>query len=77
MKTYISLTAQQIAQLEAQSCRCEDWTNVLVDPEFDPEYIRNVNFSGQIKLGAFRKSLPWPEASTSTAEFTMPHCIMS
>ena len=55
MKTYISLTAQQIAQLEAQSCRCEDWTNVLVDPEFDPEYIRNANFSGQIKLGAFRK----------------------
>lgn len=55
MKTYISLTAQQIAQLEAQSCRCEDWTNVLVDPEFDPEYVRNVNFSGQIKLGAFRK----------------------
>ena len=53
MKTYISLTAQQIAQLEAQSCRCEDWTNVLVDPEFDPEYIRNANFSGQIKLGAF------------------------
>ena len=71
MKTYISLTAQQIAQLEAQSCRCEDWTNVLVDPEFDPEYVRNVNFSGQIKLGA------WPEASTSTAEFTMPHFTMS
>ena len=55
MKTYVNLTAAQIAKLEAQSCRCEDWSNVLVDPEFTPEFVRNVNFSGQIKLGAFRK----------------------
>ena len=55
MKTYIPLSAEQIAKLEAQSCRCEDWNNVFVDPEFDPEYVRNVTFSGQIKLGAFRK----------------------
>ena len=55
MKTYIPLSAEQIAKLEAQSCRCEDWNNVFVDPDFDPEYVRNVTFSGQIKLGAFRK----------------------
>ena len=55
MKTYVNLTAEQIAKLEAQSCRCEDWSNVLVDPEFTPEFVRNVNFSGRIKLGAFRK----------------------
>ena len=55
MKTYIPLSAEQIAKLEAQSCRCEDWNNVFVDPEFDPKYVRNVTFSGQIKLGAFRK----------------------
>ena len=55
MKTYIPLSAEQIAKLEVQSCRCEDWNNVFVDPEFDPEYVRNVTFSGQIKLGAFRK----------------------
>lgn len=42
MKTYIPLSAEQIAKLEAQSCRCEDWNNVFVDPEFDPEYVRNV-----------------------------------
>ena len=55
MKTYNLITAEQIARLEAQSCRCEDWNNVFVDPEFDTEYVRNVTFSGQIKLGAFKK----------------------
>ena len=55
MKTHIPLTAEQIAKLEAQSCRCEDWNNVFIDPDFDPVYVRSVNFSGQIKLGAFKK----------------------
>ena len=55
MKTYNLITAEQIARLEAQSCRCEDWNNVFVNPEFDTEYVRNVTFSGQIKLGSFKK----------------------
>ncbi len=56
MKTYIKLTAAQIAALESQSCRCDDWDNVSVDPEFDTEFVRNVNFSGHIRLGAFKRS---------------------
>ena len=52
---YIKLTAAQIAALEAQSCRCEDWDNVEVSPDFNPKYIRNVNFSGYIRLGTFDK----------------------
>lgn len=55
MKTYKKLTANQIAVLEAQSCRCDDWSNITVDPDFNPKYVRNVNFSGQIRLGAFNK----------------------
>ena len=39
MKTYNLITAEQIARLEAQSCRCEDWNSVSV----------------QIKLGSFKK----------------------
>ncbi len=52
---YIKLTAAQIAALEAQSCRCEDWNNVEVSPDFNPKYVRNVNFSGYIRLGTFDK----------------------
>ncbi len=50
------MTAAQIAALEAQSCRCEDWNNVEVSPDFNPKYVRNVNFSGYIRLGTFDKT---------------------
>lgn len=55
MEYFEKLTAEQIAVLEAQSCRCEDWSQVEVAKGFDPAYVRNVNFSGQIRLGAFNK----------------------
>ncbi len=56
MKNYSKLTAAQIAALEAQSCRCEDWSSVEVAEDFDPAFVRNVNFSGQIRLGSFNKT---------------------
>lgn len=55
MITYSALTASQIAALEAQSCRCDDWSQVTVAEGFNPKYVRNVNFSGQIRLGSFNK----------------------
>jgi len=55
MKTYVKLTAIQIAALEAQSCRCDNWDDVNVSVDFNPKYVRNVNFSGQIRLGSFNK----------------------
>ena len=51
----MKLTAEQIAVLEAQSCRCENWSEVTVAEDFDPKYVRNVNFSGQVRLGSFNK----------------------
>ena len=51
----MKLTAEQIAVLEAQSCRCENWSEVTVAEDFNPKYVRNVNFSGQVRLGAFNK----------------------
>ncbi|MDY5042867.1 MAG: DUF4954 family protein [Candidatus Cryptobacteroides sp.] len=55
MKTFMKLTAEQIAVLEAQSCRCENWSEVTVAEDFNPKYVRNVNFSGQVRLGSFNK----------------------
>ena len=51
----MKLTAEQIAVLEAQSCRCENWSEVTVAEDFNPKYVRNVNFSGQVRLGSFSK----------------------
>jgi len=56
MKTYVKLTATQVAALEAQSCRCDNWDEVNVSEDFNPKYVRHVNFSGQIRLGSFNKS---------------------
>ena len=56
MKTFLKLTAEQIAVLEAQSCGCENWSEVTVAEDFDPKYVRNVNFSGQVRLGSFNKT---------------------
>ena len=51
----MKLTAEQISVLEAQSCRCENWSEVTVADDFNPKYVRNVNFSGQVRLGSFNK----------------------
>jgi len=56
MVTFNKLTASQIAALEAQSCRCDNWDDVTVAPDFNTKYVRNVNFSGQIRLGSFNKT---------------------
>lgn len=56
MNTFKNLTAEQIAALEARSCRCDDWSKVLVSADFDHRYVRNVNFSGDIRLGSFKKT---------------------
>lgn len=55
MKTFVNLTAEQITVLEAQSCRCSCWDDVMVTEDFNPRYVRNVNFSGHIRIGSFNK----------------------
>lgn len=60
MKTYHKLTAEEISALEAQGCRCQDWTAVEVAEDFNPRYVRNVNFSGSIRLGSFNKTFTLP-----------------
>ena len=55
MKHYLKLTDRQIAALEEQSCRCDDWSNIEVADDFNPKYVRNVVFSGHVRLGSFNR----------------------
>lgn len=50
---YRKLTADEIAALTAQACRCDDWSNVEVHERFDVKFIRNSNFSGEVRIGYF------------------------
>lgn len=52
---YRRLTSDEIARLTAQMCVAADWNQVEVAEGFSPEFVRNVRFSGKIRLGVFSK----------------------
>lgn len=57
---YRKLTQQEIAQLEAQGCSAENWTEVEVAEAFEAQYVRNTRFSGHNRLGVFRREIDLP-----------------
>jgi len=57
---YRSLTAQEIAQMEAQGCSATNWAEVEVAQDFDAQYVRHTRFSGHNQIGAFRREIELP-----------------
>ena len=64
------LTTTEIQTLEKQGCSCQSWHNVLVAEGFDPRRFRNVQFSGEVRLGAFFESTALPDGRSLTAGIT-------
>lgn len=56
MTNYRQLTEKEIAALTVYGCTAENWKTVTVSKNFSPDYISNVHFSGEIKLGFFNKT---------------------
>ena len=54
------LTKQEIEQLQSQRCTARDWSLIEVAEPFHPEYIREVAFSGKVRIGRLE------------AEYTLP-----
>ncbi len=52
---YRKLTEKEISVLESQGCSAADWSEIEVAEEFSAEYVKSVRFSGNVRLGAFRK----------------------
>ncbi len=52
------LTAQEIETLKSRGCRAADWDKVLVKGGID--YIENVSFSGEVRLGKMEKTFTLP-----------------
>ncbi|MDE3058311.1 MAG: DUF4954 family protein [Bacteroidota bacterium] len=48
----LSLSSSQIQQLASQGCTAADWENISVHPSTDLSRIRNVNFTGNVAIGA-------------------------
>lgn len=55
-----NLRADEVAVLQAQFCRADDWSQVWVPEVFDSDYVHHVRFSGRVELGAFRKAFELP-----------------
>lgn len=53
MRTYRSLTEDEILQLKSQSCLADDWNTVLVANTFTTGYVHHTRFSGVVRLGVF------------------------
>ena len=54
------LTAQEIAQMEAQGCSATNWAEVEVAQDFDAQYVHHTRFSGRNKIGAFKRDITLP-----------------
>lgn len=52
-----SLTVDEIEVLERNGCRAEDWTSISVAEDFSPQFVRDVDFYGEVSLGVFDKSI--------------------
>ena len=55
--TYRKLTDDEIALLEDNNCRAEDWESVNVSDDFSPAYLRDVTFYGEVNLGYFDRNI--------------------
>ena len=52
-----SLTENEISILTKQGCVAEDWSSIQVKDNFNPHYINNVEFYGNVTLGVFQKDV--------------------
>lgn len=57
MSPYRLLHTEEISQLEAQGCVCENWTLVKVVECFKTENIRSTTFSGTVFLGLYDQEI--------------------
>jgi hypothetical protein len=60
MDSWRHLTLDEIAQLQIQHCKADDWSRVKVSSGFSANYISESTFSGDVSLGKFGKKLLLP-----------------
>lgn len=53
MKTYRSLTQEEIQQLKERSCTAVDWAEIEVVENFKTDYICHTRFSWKGQIGSF------------------------
>ena len=49
------MTQNEVESLKEQMCSAADWNTIEVAQDFSPEHVRYARFSGNIRLGSFKK----------------------
>jgi len=70
---YRGLSGSEINTLERNGCKCDDWNNVRVTDGFDPLRCVSVTFSGNVRLGTFRRSFSDESGVTVRSGLTNVH----
>ena len=76
MKTYRSLTQEEIQQLKERSCTAVDWAEIEVVENFKTDYIYHTRFSGKVRLGVFEDEFTLQVACVNIPDCIMRLCIM-
>ncbi|MDR1683690.1 MAG: DUF4954 family protein [Candidatus Symbiothrix sp.] len=76
---YRKLTLTEITWLESQNCSAKNWRNIEVVDDFDSRFVKNVHFSGFIRLGKFDETFFLAGGIPKTAGIyhaTLHNCIV-
>jgi len=60
------LSSEEIGELTKQGCSCADWSKIEVAEGFDAGRVKATQFSGNVRLGAFDKSVSFFGGVTKT-----------
>lgn len=74
-----SLTSDEIAVLERKGNYCEDWTQITVDLQFEPNRVHNAIFHGRVQLPAFYGTVLTPggiSVPTGIYRSTLHDCVI-
>lgn len=74
-----NLSQAEISTLLNHRCTAEDWASILVADDFDPSYIDNVAFYGQVQLGSFHSQVEVDKGFVKHAGIrnsTLRNCII-
>ena len=76
---YRPMTAFEIQILEKNGNSCDDWSKVLVEPDFDPNRIFRSSFMGDVRLPKFFGTLLLPgdvSVATGIYDCMVHNCII-
>ena len=58
--SYRFLTTEEVILLQSQNCTATDWNDIQVAMDFDAHFVKDVRFSGRIRLGVFNSETTLP-----------------